>query len=247
MFRPVVIVPVYNHDRHLAALVDRLRAWALPCILIDDGSAADCARALDAIKACHPDRVTLVRHERNLGKGSAVMSGLARAYAQGFTHALQIDADGQHAIEELPLLLELSRAHPRALVAGQPRFDASVPRTRLYLRYLTHWMVSLNTLTPTLCDAMCGFRVYPVRSVLALARRTALGRRMDFDIEIFVRLHWAGVPIILHPTHVRYPADGVSHFRLWSDNVRIAILHTRLFFEMLAQAPRLYRRRRTIA
>ena len=249
MFRPVVVVPIYNHDRHIEALVSRLRDWMLPCIVVDDGSSVACGIALDTIVRRNSDCVTLVRHERNQGKGAAVLSGLALAYADGFTHALQIDADGQHDVEEVPVLLELSRRHPRALVTGQPQFDSSVPRVRLYLRYLTHWMVSLNTLTPAMRDAMCGFRVYPIRRVLALARCTSLGRRMDFDIEIFVRLHWAGVEILLHPTRVCYPEGGVSYFRLWSDNVRITALHTRLFFTMLVRIPKFYTRagRRAIA
>lgn len=247
MHRPVVVIPVYNHDRCIGALVEALLGLGLPCILVDDASSGACAGTLDSIAARWSDRVMLVRHLTNQGKGAAVLSGLARADAAGFTHALQIDADGQHSVADVPIFLQLSRAHPLAFVAGQPVFDASVPRSRLYLRYLTHLMVSLNTRTPRLRDSMCGFRVYPVRTVLALARRVRLGSRMDFDIEVFVRLDWAGVPIVLQDTHVRYPLDGVSHFRLWADNARITSLHTRLFFAMLGQAPKLLGRRRPAA
>lgn len=247
MFRPIVVIPVYNHQAHIASIVASLQRVQLPCILVDDASDPACAAILHGLVHAHPDIVTLVRHQTNQGKGGAVLSGLARAYAMGYTHALQIDADGQHDVGDVPTLLNLARMHPRALVTGQPVFDASVPRSRLYLRYLTHAMVSLNTLTPTLRDAMCGFRVYPVRRVLALARRVTLGRRMDFDIEILVRLDWAGVPIVLQPTRVQYPKDGVSHFRLLADNARITSLHTRLFFGMVARAPRLLGRSRVPA
>lgn len=247
MFRPIVVIPVYNHHAHIASIVAALRRMAQPCILVDDASDAPCAATLRGLADAYADTVTLVRHETNQGKGGAVLSGLARAYAMGCTHALQIDADGQHDLGDVPTLLTLARMHPRALVTGQPVFDASVPRSRLYLRYLTHAMVSVNTLNPTLRDAMCGFRVYPVRRVLALARRVTLGRRMDFDIEILVRLDWAGVPIVLQPTRVQYPTDGVSHFQLVADNVRITSLHTRLFFGMLARAPQLLGRPRVPA
>jgi glycosyltransferase involved in cell wall biosynthesis len=242
MWRPVAVIPVYNHDRPLAGLLDRLLAFNVPCIVVDDASDAASAAAIDGIVARHPEQVTLVRHAQNQGKGGAVLTGLARAFAMHFTHALQIDADGQHAVDDVPTMLQLSQTHPTAMITGQPIFDDSVPRVRLYLRYLTHIMVSVNTLHVPLRDAMCGFRVYPVRRVLALARRVALGRRMDFDIEILVRLDWAGVPIVLQPTQVRYPLDGVSHFRLWLDNARITSLHTRLFFGMLRRAPQLLRR-----
>ena len=247
MFRPIVVIPVYNHHSHIASIVASLRGLQQRCILVDDASEPACADTLRGLADAYPDTVTLVRHQTNQGKGGAVLSGLARAYAMGCTHALQIDADGQHDIDDVPTLLHLARMHPRALVTGQPVFDASVPRSRLYLRYLTHAMVSLNTLNPTLRDAMCGFRVYPVRRVLALARRVTLGRRMDFDIEILVRLDWAGVPIVLQPTRVQYPKDGVSHFRLLTDNARITSLHTRLFFGMVARVPRLLGRPRVPA
>ena len=89
---------------------------------------------------------------------------------------------------------------------------------------------------------MCGFRVYPVAPVLALARAGALGRRMNFDTDILVRLYWAGLEVRNLPTRVAYPADGVSHFRLWRDNVLITRMHTQLFFGMLWRAPRLLAR-----
>lgn len=247
MFLPVAVIPVYNHDRHIAATVAALRRHGLAVVLVDDGSDAACARALEAVAREEAPAVTLVRHAHNRGKGAAVMTGLFAAEAAGFTHALQVDADGQHALEDVPAFLELARTNPTAFVSGQPVFDDTVPTARRYLRYLTHVMVSLNTLNRSLRDAMCGFRVYPIASATAIARRHALGERMDFDIEVFVRFDWEDVPIVLRPTGVRYPADGVSHFRLWSDNARLSLLHTRLFFGMLRRFPRLVRRRRVAA
>ena len=161
MFRPVVVIPVFNHERYVPALVDILRGLSLPCILVDDGSEASCAATLDRVAAAHPAEVTLVRHRENQGKGGAVLSGIAEADRAGFTHAVQIDADGQHTVEDVPRLIALAEQYPDALVTGQPIFDDSVPRARLVLRYLTHIMVSVNTLTLSLRDAMCGFRVYP--------------------------------------------------------------------------------------
>jgi hypothetical protein len=92
-------------------------------------------------------------------------------------------------------------------------------------------------------DAMCGFRVYPLDSILKLARGASVGSRMEFDPEILVRAVWAGVPVVSMPTHVTYPSDGVSHFRMWRDNVHISWMHTRLFFGMLWRAPLLIARR----
>lgn len=244
MFRAVVVIPVYNHDRYLPKLVDAIVELKLPCILVDDGSEASCAAVIDDIVARHSTNgVQLVRLQINQGKGGAVVAGIHRAAAEGFTHALQVDADGQHTISDAPALIEMARANPEALVTGQPLFDASVPKNRLYLRYLTHYMVSINTLNFTLRDAMCGFRVYPVKSFLALEKAAPLGRRMDFDIEVLVRLDWDGVPILMKKTAVRYPMDGVSHFRLWSDNARITRLHIRMCFGMMRRSPRILLRK----
>jgi glycosyltransferase involved in cell wall biosynthesis len=227
----------------ISARVDTVLAMGLPCILVDDGSDPPCAAALDRLTSANKERVTLVRHPRNRGKGAAVMSGLARAQELGHSHALQVDADDQHALADIPAFLALAREHPAAVIAGQPIFDSSVPASRLYFRYLTHVLVWVHTLSLDIRDSMCGFRVYPLAPVLDLSRRVRLGRRMDFDVEVLVRLWWDGTEIISLRTPVKYPRDGVSHFRMFQDNVLLTRMHIRLFLGMLVRAPRLVARR----
>ena len=125
------------------------------------------------------------------------------------------------------------------VVTGQPVFDTSVPKARLYGRYATHVWVWINTLSFDIRDAMCGFRVYPLAPTLRLFDDVAIGRRMDFDVEVLVRLYWRGLRVVNLPTRVTYPADGVSHFDVLRDNLRISWMHTRLFFGMLPRAPML--------
>lgn len=233
---PVVIIPVYNHEHAIAAVVARVREQGLPVLLVDDGSNPACAQALDALT--RPPEVRLFRRTRNGGKGAAVISGLEEAQRLGFTHAVQIDADGQHDLKDLPTFLAQATAHPDALITGVPQYDASVPKGRLYGRYLTHLWVWINTLSFAIKDSMCGFRVYPLPRTLA-ALVPSIGKRMDFDPEIAVRLVWAGTKVINLPTQVTYPTDGVSHFDVLWDNVRISGMHTRLFFGMLLRLPRL--------
>src|SRR5881394_173256 len=91
--------------------------------------------AIDAI--ARRRAVTVVTLPRNGGKGAAVMAGLRTATAAGYTHAAQVDADGQHDLSDLPNLLAAARANPEALICGEPRFDASAPKSRLYGRKLT--------------------------------------------------------------------------------------------------------------
>jgi len=241
--QPWVVVPVYEHEHAIGTTVDRLLPHAVPVLLVDDGSGDSCAAALRALAERYAGQVSLLRLEQNGGKGAAVIAGMRQAAALGATHVLQIDADGQHDTADVPRFLAESAAHPDAVINGRPLYDESVPTGRLVGRYATHVWVWINTLSLDIADSMCGFRVYPLAATLALLDREYVGRRMDFDIEIIVRLHWAGVPIRTVPTRVTYPLDGVSHFRLWRDNARISAMHARLFFGMLWRAPRLLLRR----
>jgi len=189
MFNPCIVIPVYNHEGAVGAVVDRLLRHGVPCILVDDGSSAPCAGALERLAQAAPGRITLVRHAANQGKGAAVISGFRRAAMQGHSHVLQIDADGQHCSADVPRFLAQAQARPAAVIAGCPIYDASVPKARLYGRYATHIWVWINTLSLQIKDSMCGFRVYPVAAVIALANRQAIGTRMNFDTDILVRLY----------------------------------------------------------
>lgn len=243
MFKPCVVIPVYNHERAIGAVVDGVLAQTLPCILIDDGSDAACARVLDALVRATPQKITLLRHPNNRGKGAAVLSGVRYAAQCGYSHAVQIDADGQHRVADIQRFVEQAAAQPQAVIAGCPEYDGTAPPLRLSARYLTHVWVSINTLSQQIKDSMCGFRVYPLAALVALDRSHKLGERMNFDIEVLVRLHWAGVKIINLPTPVTYPSDGVSHFRGGLDNFLISRLHASLFFGMLVRSPRLVARK----
>ncbi|HEV2211847.1 MAG TPA: glycosyltransferase [Gammaproteobacteria bacterium] len=240
-FKPCAVIPVYNHRGSLERIVTTLGAAGLPVILVDDGSDAATKQELQRVAATQAG-VELLTLPMNGGKGAAVLAGIARAGEQGYSHALQVDADGQHDLADVPALLALAAANPDRLISGTPRYDESVPAARFYGRYLTHALVWVHTLSLTLTDSMCGFRVYPVGPSLALAQRTHIGRRMDFDTDIMVRLYWAGTESRFLPTRVRYPEDGVSHFRMLRDNLRMAWLHLRLFLGMLPRSPGLIRR-----
>ena len=234
--RPCVVIPVYDHEHAIGETVAELERSGLRCYLVDDGSGPACRAALDALGARWP-WVRVLRHAENQGKGAAVRTGCEAAAADGFTHAVQVDADGQHDLADLPKLLALAEAAPGAVVTGIPIYDESVPKSRLYGRYLTHVWVWINTLSLEIRDSMCGFRVYPLAAALDVWRTAYVGRRMDFDTEMLVRLYWRGVPLRQLPTRVTYPRDGVSHFDLLWDNVRITFATARLAVGMLLRLP----------
>lgn len=232
---PCIVVPVYNHGTPLRTTVERLAEFGLPIVIVDDGSDDATKRSIREIAASRAVDVVTLPHNR--GKGGAVMAGLRRAAALGYTHAVQVDADGQHDIADLPKLLAAARADPAALVCGAPQFDASVPRSRLYGRHITTFWVAIETLSLSMPDTMCGFRVYPLASACALIDSVRLGERMDFDIEIAVRLRWRNVRIVPIPTRVIYPDGGTSNFRLVRDNLRISTAHCKLLLGMLLRLP----------
>lgn len=241
MHNPCAVIPVYNHETAVPAVVDALLAAGLPCVLVDDASSPACSAVLEQL--AQGENTYLIRLAINQGKGGAVMAGLREAARLGFTHALQVDADGQHDLRDVATFMQVSQQNPQALICGYPQYDDSVPKGRLYARYLTHVWVWINTLSLEIRDSMCGFRVYPLAPTLALMDSAYIGTRMDFDSDILVRLAWRNQPMRWLPTQVHYPADGLSHFRLLRDNLRISAMHTRLFFGMLVRAPMILWRR----
>ncbi len=248
-----VLIPCYNHGATLAGVVEAIQrltlpagidATTLPILIVDDGSNEATAREIDRLAAENPS-VTALHLAVNSGKGEAVLAGLRWGQDAGLTHALQVDADGQHEIAKVADLISTSLAEPEALVSGRPVYDASVPKGRLIGRYVTHVWVWIETWSLTIKDSLCGFRVYPVARTLAAAAPDRffllgkLGRRMDFDIEIMVRYYWTDGVVRFVPTAVVYPEGGISHFNVWRDNLRISAMHTRLciasFFAMPAR------------
>ena len=222
-FRPCALIPTYDNPTTVRDVVLRVRAFLPEVVVVDDGSAAAGRAAVAALGA--EGLAHVVHRATNGGKGAAVKTGFARARELGYTHALQVDADGQHALEDIPRFLAAAAADPGALILGAPIYDASAPRSRLIGRQITRFWTNLETWGRVIDDPMCGFRVYPLAAALRAGRT---GDRMDFDIEIAVKIAWEGARVVNLPTRVHYPEGGVSHFDLFGDNVRISWMHTRL-------------------
>ncbi len=237
-FSPCVLIPTHNHFRALPEIVDRVVAAGLPVFVVDDGSAAETAAVVAAL-ADPQRRVFVHRRESNGGKGAAVLDGFRLAWEAGFTHAVQVDADGQHDLDALPRMLAEAEAHPEALVSGHPQYDDSIPKSRKIGRWVTHLWVFVETLSLRITDSMCGFRVYPLAACRAMLAEERPGDRMEFDTEIMVRLFWRGVAPIMVPVRVTYPPHNTSNFDVWRDNLRISAMHTRLVLTLLARLPRI--------
>lgn len=232
--RLCALVPVYDQPAKLADVIGALRRMGLPVILVDDGSHEPTRGICDRLAE---PLVKVVHHPVNQGKGAAVMTGFKTAAKLGYTHALQVDADDQIDLSVVPDLARLTQKFPHALICGAPKFDDTAPASRLWGRRVTNFWCAVNSLSLSFSDAMCGLRVYPLDSALSVCENASLGRRMDFDPEILVRMLWAGVRVKNLPVRVTYPADGVSHYSVWRDTLRISGMHARLFLMMVTRLP----------
>ena len=172
--------------------------------------------------------------------------GLRALHAAGFTHAVTIDADGQHPAAMIPGFIAASRANPGAMVLGVPRFGPDAPALRVGGRRISNWWVRLETVWAGVGDSLFGFRVYPVAPLLRIMERQRWMRRYDFDAEAVVRLCWAGVAPVNLPAPVRYltaEEGGVTHFRYGRDNLLLTWMHIRLMLGFLLRLPLLAWRR----
>jgi hypothetical protein len=241
----LVVIPSYDSGPQVYATVRAARAQWTPVWVVVDGS-TDGTREGLARMAREDAGLRVLALDRNSGKGAAVLHALGEAQAAGFSHVLTMDADGQHPVGSIPGFMAASMRAPEALVLGVPQFDASAPALRVKGRRVSNWWANLETLWLGIGDSLFGFRVYPVRPLLEIMRRSRWMRRFDFDPEAAVRLVWRGVPALNLPAPVRYlrPEEGgVSHFRYWRDNALLTWMHLRLMLGFLVRLPLLAARR----
>lgn len=239
--RRLVLLPSFNSGENLLRTVHATRSvWPVVWVVVDgstDGSGA-------AVEKSALPGVRVITRIRNGGKGAAVLDGLREAHAEGFDHALVMDADGQHPADYIVPFMNLSAAHPGCLVAGVPIFGADAPAERVSGRRVGNTLALVETLGRGARDSLFGFRVYPVEPLLRILEGTRGGRRFDFDTVAAVRLAWSGVPTLNRPVPVIYPPrseGGISHFKYLRDNLLLARVHTSLFFQLPRHIPRLWK------
>lgn len=235
----LVLIPSFNPGTRVYETVRAARAEWDPVWVVVDGSTDGTTEGLQKMAAEDSGLRVLVLPQ-NCGKGAAVMYGIERAAAEGFTHALTMDADGQHPAQCIVEFMRTSQQQPHAMVLGLPQFDASAPSLRVKGRRVSNWWANLETLWMGIGDSLFGFRVYPIAPLLKVMEKNHWMRRFDFDPEAAVRLCWRNVTPINIPAPVKYlRADegGVSHFNYLRDNVLLTWMHTRMFIGFLLRLP----------
>lgn len=237
-FRAAVVIPCYNHGSTIHEVIDGIRYSELPVLIVDDGSDAATKEVLDDVAAIE-SHVAVLRMSQNSGKGAAVCAGFSQLISEGYTHAIQIDADAQHNFADIQRVLDLSSAFPEKMILGYPVYDESVPSHRLHGRKVSNFWTAVDTISGEIKDALCGFRCYPLNKIDLVMKKYKIGERMTFDPSVAIYLYWEGVEAINFDTKVRYPEGGISHFRMFEDNVAFSWFFCSHFFRMLPRAPKL--------
>jgi len=237
LFKPVVVCPTYNNAGTPMDVLARVEAQELPIFVVNDGSTDDTPRLLEQwLSAEHALPVQVLRHEVNRGKAQALQTGFAAALAQGYTHAITLDTDGQHDPEDLPKLVDASREKPYALVLGwRDEAIEGYPMRSQLGRRLSNLCIRLEC-GARVRDSQTGFRVYPLALIEAVSCRSG---HFGFESEIITRAAWAGCPIEQVPVNSRYfrAEQRVSHFRPVLDSARAVGMHLRLMLRELAPIP----------
>lgn len=214
-----VIIPCYNHGSTLTAVAEAARR-DFPVIIVDDGS----TKPLPNLPDCD-----WVRLSRNQGKGSALRAGFQRARERGYTHAITMDADGQHFPEDLAAMHAAASAQPDAFIVGvRDLVAAGCPGHRQRSNAVSSFWFRVET-GVRLPDTQCGFRCYPLALVEKLRIRSG---RYAFELEFMVRAAWLGTPVLPVPVKCVY-LDGIrnSHFRPVADLTHITAMNIGLVLQ----------------
>lgn len=218
----VVIIPTYNNDKTLSAVVEDVQCYAPDVFVVNDGSTDDTVRILGNYPA-----LEIITHARNKGKGSALKSGLLLAREKGFRYAITLDSDGQHFASDIPLFIEEIEKEPETLLVGARNLEAeNMPGKNTFANKFSNFWYKLET-GIALQDTQSGYRLYPLDQMGSMKYYTS---KYEFELEAIVFAAWRGVKVKNILIHVYYPPQGerVSHFRPLRDFTRISILNTLL-------------------
>lgn len=210
-----MIIPAYNAIRSLPAVVDEALSAGVPVLVVDDGSTDGTAASVKH----HP--VSLISHQANRGKGAALRSGFAWALARGFAGVVTIDADGQHDVSAIPMLVAAARKGDYdVLIASRRAQFADMAGLRKLWNRFGVWCLRKRT-GFDIEDSQSGFRFYSAR-LLRGVELTAAGYHME--MEILMKAWRGGFVIGSLPIAARV-ADGraTSHYRPVRDTWNICM------------------------
>jgi len=215
-----VVIPTYNNERTLEKVIHDVLQITRHVIIVNDGSNDNTSEILHRFPS-----VKTVSYSTNMGKGYALRLGFQKALQEGFTHAVTLDSDGQHFASDIELFLRKAEEFPDALIVG----SRTLPQEKLRRgsgfanRFSNFWFRFITGID--MPDTQSGFRLYPLASIGNIRFIT---RKYEFELEVLIRAAWRDIQLVSIPIRVFYPAreDRISHFRPFTDFVRISLLNT---------------------
>ncbi len=217
-----IIIPTYNNANTLARVIEGVLNFSEgnDVILINDGSTDSTSSILEKFQ----DRLIILTHAPNVGKGYSLRKGFKEATLRGFQNAITIDSDGQHFPDDISQFIAAGKENPGALLMGSRNMEqAGVPGKSSFGNKFSNFWFWVET-GITLPDTQTGFRLYPLDTLKQIKLFT---KKFETEIEVIVKLAWRDVKCVSVPVKVLYDKDErVSHFRPFQDFTRISILNT---------------------
>jgi glycosyltransferase involved in cell wall biosynthesis len=233
-----VIIPVYNSENHIANVIENVLQYADNLLVVNDGSTDG---TLDILtRHCG---LLIVSYPKNRGKGYALKRSFKKALELGFTHAVTMDADGQHLAQDIEILQQKSMENPDALIIGSRKFDnPNMPEGNRFANNFSNFWFKIQT-GISLPDTQTGFRIYPLHK---MGKMRSLTNRYEAELELLVRCAWKNIKLVPQPINVFYPPENerISHFRKGKDFFRISVLNSFLcIFAVIYGFPSMFLRK----
>ena len=230
MYKPLVAVPLYNHSKTLPTVIEDVKKYFVDILVVDDGSTDNSKQVISELN------VNCITHEKNQGKGQAILTAAKYAKENGFTHILTIDADNQHYAEDLFKLSKVAEENENSIVIGKRNFNTeNVPGSSKFGRKFSAFWARVQT-GKKIVDIQSGLRVYPLIIFDCLKFSD---KRYSFEVEVVIKSVWAGFTVKEEDVKVKYhkAQERVSHFNFIADNLRLSILNTKLTVRAMIPYP----------
>lgn len=215
------LIPAFNESRTISGVIETAKQHIRDIFVVDDGS--DDATSAFAEKA----GASVIRHDRNLGKGMALRTGFAHVLEQGFGAVITLDADGQHDASEISHFVSSFKQNAGDIIIGSRlRNKELIPLYRYIPNQIGIFFISWAA-GCRIEDTQSGFRLYK-KEVLENVTLETDG--FETETEVLIKAAKKGFRIHTIPVSAIYHSDYKTYFRPVRDFYRISILVLKLMF-----------------
>jgi len=212
-----ILIPAYNEEKYIGAVIKGCLGYNLDIIVIDDGSVDNTIKIIESIKAPENLKIIPIKHIVNKGKGQSLKTGFSHIIKNNYSGVITIDADGQHDTREIENFLKVIEKEKPDLIIGN-RLDntKNMPFVRLATNVFTSWIIS-NIAGRKISDVQSGFRYISTKVLRNIKLET---RNFDTEPEIVIKASWLYYNIKNIPITTIYHKDFVSHVNPITDTIK---------------------------